>query len=79
MYPCFRSDMDRLTITFDTNPNCYRTLSYYAYTLVVIEGVRYLVHDEVGMPEEAVDAVVEIDADIVFIFLKAEMAEVEVL
>jgi hypothetical protein len=47
--------------------------------LVVIEGVGYLVHDEVGMPEEAVDAVVEIDADIVFVFLEAEMAEVEVL
>jgi hypothetical protein len=50
--------MDRLTVTFDTNPNCYRTLSYYAYTLVVIEGVGYLVHDEVGMSEEAVDAVI---------------------
>lgn len=38
-----------------------------------------MIHDEVRVPEEAVDAVVEINADIVFVFLEAEMPEVEVL
>jgi hypothetical protein len=47
-------------------------------TLVVVEGVGDLVHDEVGMPEEAMNAVVKINADIVLVFLKTEMAEVEV-
>lgn len=39
--------------------------------MVVVEGVCDLVHDEVGVPEEAVDAVVEIYADVVFVFLEA--------
>lgn len=38
-----------------------------------------LIHDEVGVPEEAVNAVIKIDADIVLILLKTEMAKIEVL
>lgn len=37
-----------------------------------------MIHDEVGMPKEAMDSIVKIDAYIVFIFLEAEVAEVEV-
>lgn len=50
----------------------------HGVTLVIVEGVCDLIHDEVGVSEEAVDAVVEINADVVFVFLEAEMAEVEV-
>ena len=48
-------------------------------TLVVVEGVCDLIHDEVGVPEEAVDAVVEVDADVILVLLQAEVSEVEVL
>lgn len=37
-----------------------------------------LVHDEIGMPEEAMNPVVEVDADIVLVFLQAEVPEVEI-
>lgn len=37
-----------------------------------------MIHDEVGVPEEAVDAVIKVNTDIVLVLLKAEMSEVEV-
>lgn len=77
-YPYSHSDRGRLIAISGTNPNCYRTLHGTHLTLVVVEGVGYLVHDEVGVPEEAVNAVVEVNADIVLVLLQAEMAEVEV-
>jgi hypothetical protein len=38
-----------------------------------------LVHDEVGMPEKAMDPVVEVNADVVLVLLQAEVTEVEIL
>jgi len=46
--------------------------------LVVVEGVSNLIHDEVRVPEETMDSIVQINADIVFVFLEAEVAEEEV-
>lgn len=46
--------------------------------MVVVEGVGYLVHDEVGMPEEAMNPVVEVNANIVLVFLQTEVPEVEI-
>jgi hypothetical protein len=40
-------------------------------TLVVVERVSNLIHDKVRMSEEAVDPVVEVDTDIILVFLQA--------
>lgn len=61
-----------------TSPNCCRTLSKWTDTLVIVEGVGDLVHNEVGVPEKAMDAVVEVDANIILVLLEAEMPKIEV-
>ena len=67
-----------MKVTSGTNRSCYRILHGTQLTLVVVEGVCDLVHDEVGMPEKTMYAVVEVDTNIVLVLLQAEMAEVEV-
>jgi hypothetical protein len=60
-----------LTVAFGTSQSYYRTLSNECNTLVVVERVGDLIHDEVRMPEEAMDSIVQINADIVLVFLEA--------
>lgn len=48
-------------------------------TLVVVEAVGDLVHDEVAVLEVAEQPVIDLDTDVVLVFLQAEAAEKEVL
>lgn len=47
--------------------------------MTVVERMSDLVHDEVGMPEEAVYSIVKVNANVVLVFLKTEVPEVKVL
>lgn len=48
-------------------------------TLIVVEGVGYLVHDVVGMLKEAQDSIVQLDAHVVPILFETEGTEIEIL
>jgi hypothetical protein len=78
-YPCFHNGMDRLKEVFGTSQSCCRILNGRAVTLAVVEGVSNLIHDEVRVTEEAMDPIVKINTNLVFIFLQAQVSEVKVL
>ena len=47
--------------------------------MTVVEGVSNLVHDEVGVLEEAEHTIIKFNAHIIFILFKAEGTDEEVL
>jgi hypothetical protein len=47
--------------------------------LVIVEGMSYLVHDEITVFEVAKQPIIDFYTDVIFIFLETETAEEEIL
>lgn len=78
-YPCSPLCKGLCWGAFRTNLGWRRTLNMAIITLIVVEAVGYLIHNKVGIFEEAEKPIIDLSANAVLVLLQTEAAKEEVL